>query len=122
MVENTFRASLLSKVFVSGNPAFYVGLMADNDKELSYSGYVRQKAEFSLEDDDTYGKAAANKTNIKFPEATTALSLSGYALYDAETGGNLLIKSQFYEDGRTVDVEATDVIAISAGDLRVNVE
>lgn len=98
--------------------AVYLGLAVGDftdtgtgQAELSGGGYARTQA--------TFGSAAngqiTNSAAIEFPEATTSLgTVSHWGLFDAATGGNMLLNGAF--DSAKL-IEAQDILRISAGSL-----
>lgn len=84
--------------------------------EVSGGGYVRQLAGLSA----AAGGASSNAADITFPIATGDWgTITHVALYDAESGGNMLMHS-------ILDVEKIvndgDTFKFNAGDLDVTVE
>ncbi len=98
--------------------AVYLGLAVGDftdtgtgQAELSGGGYARTEA--------TFGSAASgqitNSAAIEFPEATNSLgTVSHWGLFDAATGGNMLLNGAF--DSAKL-IEAQDILRISAGSL-----
>lgn len=98
--------------------AVYLGLAVGDftdtgtgQAELSGGGYARTQV--------TFGSAASgqitNSAAIEFPEATTSLgTVSHWGLFDAATGGHMLLNGAF--DSPKL-IEAQDILRISAGSL-----
>ena len=97
----------------------YVGLATasfgdDNSgTELSGNGYARQSIAF----DAASGGISDNTSNVDFPAATGSQgTITHFGLFDASTGGNLLIHGAF-SAGKTV--ATGDILRISAGELDI---
>jgi len=81
--------------------------------ELSGSGYARQAITFAAA---SSGSAATNGT-VTFPTATGSWgSVSHYGIFDAASGGNLLVHGAF-ASAKTIGTG--DVFRINSGDLTV---
>jgi len=81
--------------------------------ELSGNGYARQAITFAAA---SSGSAATNAT-VTFPTATGSWgSVSHYGIFDAASGGNLLIHGAF-ASAKTIGTG--DVFRINSGDLTV---
>lgn len=97
----------------------YIGLSTgsfgdDNSgTELSGSGYARQSITFAAA---SSGSASTNAT-VTFPTATGSWGVvSHYGLYDASSGGNLLIHGAF---ASSKTIATGDVLRVNSGDLTV---
>jgi hypothetical protein len=97
----------------------YIGLSTgsfsdDNSgTELSGSGYARQAITFAAA---SSGSAATNAT-VTFPTATGSWgSISHYGIFDASSGGNLLIHGSF---ASSKTIASGDVLRVNSGDLTV---
>ena len=81
--------------------------------ELSGSGYARQAITFAAA---SSGSAATNAT-VTFPTATGSWgAVSHWAIFDAASGGNLLIHGVF---ATPKTITSGDVLRINSGDLTV---
>lgn len=81
--------------------------------ELTGNGYARQAITFAAA---SSGSAATNAT-VTFPTATGSWgSVSHYGIFDAASGGNLLIHGAF-ASAKTIGTG--DVFRINSGDLTV---
>tara|TARA_R100000700_G_scaffold18209_1_gene24876 strand:+ start:130 stop:516 length:387 start_codon:yes stop_codon:yes gene_type:complete len=81
--------------------------------ELSGSGYARQAITFAAA---SSGSAATNAT-VTFPTATGSWgAVSHWAIFDAASGGNLLIHGAF---ATPKTITSGDVLRINSGDLTV---
>jgi len=82
--------------------------------ELSGNGYTRVAVAF----DAAASAATSNTSAIDFPAATGnwggGSAISHWALYDASTGGNMLMHGAF---SASKTIETNDVLRIAAGDL-----
>ena len=97
----------------------YVGLSTgsfgdDNSgTELSGNGYARQSIAF----DAASGGVSDNTSNVDFPAATGSQgTITHFGLFDASSGGNLLIHGAFTA-GKTV--ATGDILRIAAGELDI---
>ena len=97
----------------------YIGLstgsFADDNSgtELTGNGYARQSIAF----DAAASGTTDNTSNVDFPTATGSWgTVSHYGLFDASSGGNLLIHGAF-----TVSktVASGDILRIAAGELDI---
>ena len=97
----------------------YIGLstgsFADDNSgtELTGNGYARQSIAF----DAAASGTTDNTSNVDFPAATGSWgTISHYGLFDASSGGNLLIHGAF-----TVSktVASGDILRIAAGELDI---
>lgn len=91
------------------------GSFADDNSgtELSGSGYARVAADFSAAASGTTDNSAA----IEFSAATGSWgSVSHFGLFDAASGGNLLIHGAF-TTAKTI--ASGDILKVPAGDLDV---
>jgi len=97
----------------------YIGLstgsFADDNSgtELTGNGYARQSIAF----DAAASGTTDNTSNVDFPAATGSWgTVSHYGLFDASSGGNLLIHGAF-----TVSktVASGDILRIAAGELDI---
>jgi len=97
----------------------YVGLstasFADDNSgtELSGNGYARVSATFSA----ASGGTTSNSAGVEFSAATGSWgTVSHFGIFDASTGGNLLIHGAF----TTSKVVASgDILKIATGDLDI---
>ena len=97
----------------------YVGLstgsFADDNSgtELSGSGYARQSIAF----DAAASGTTDNTSAVDFPTATGSWgTVSHYGLFDASSGGNLLIHGAFTASKA---VASGDILRIAAGELDI---
>ena len=97
----------------------YVGLSTgsfgdDNSgTELSGNGYARQSIAF----DAASGGVSDNTAAVDFPAATGSQgTITHFGLFDASSGGNLLIHGAF-SAGKTV--ATGDILRIAAGELDI---
>jgi len=98
--------------------AVYLGLSTGDftdtgsgSSELSGNGYARVAVGF----DASASGATQNTSSIDFPAATgNQGTISHWALFDASTGGNMLIHGAF---SASKTIETNDVLRIAAGDL-----
>jgi len=98
--------------------ALYLGLAVGDftdtgtgQAELSGGGYARQQVAF----DTAANGVTANTSDVSFPAATTSLgTISHWGLFDAATGGNMLLHGSF---ASAKLIESQDILRISAGDL-----
>lgn len=118
-LENKVLDHVLGTTAYTMPTTVYVGLstasFADDNSgtELSGSGYARKSVTFDSAASGTTDNAAA----VEFSAATGSWgSVSHFGLFDALTGGNLLIHGAF----TTAKTIATgDILRIPAGDLDV---
>lgn len=118
-LENKVLDHILGTTAYTMPTTVYVGLatasFADDNSgtELSGSGYTRQSAAF----DAAVSGTADNTSTIEFPAATGSWgSVSHFGIFDASTGGNLLIHGAF-TTAKTI--AQGDILRISAGDLDI---
>ena len=118
-LENKVLDHILGTTAYTMPTTVYVGLatasFADDNSgtELSGSGYARQSAAF----DAAVSGTADNTATIEFPAATGSWgSVSHFGIFDALTGGNLLIHGSF-TTAKTI--AQGDILRISAGDLDI---
>lgn len=118
-LENKILDHILSVGSYTMPAAVYVGLSTgsfgdDNSgTELSGSNYSRVAATFSAAASGTTSNDAA----IEFAAATgTWGSISHFGVFDASSGGNLLIHGAF---ASAKTIENGDVLKISTGDLDI---
>lgn len=119
-LEGKILDHVLSTASFTMPSAVYVGLSTgsfgdDNSgTELSGNGYVRQGA---VAFDAASGGVADNTNNIEFPAATASWGLvSHFGLFDASSGGNLLIHGAL---NTAKTISTGDILRISAGDLDI---
>lgn len=118
-LENEILDHVLGTGAYTAPTTVYIGLSTasfndDNSgTELTGSGYARQSAAF----DAAVGGTTDNTAAIEFPAATGSWgTVSHFGIFDASTGGNLLIHGAF----TTAKTIATgDILRIAAGDLDV---
>ena len=118
-LENEILDHILGTGAYTMPTTVYVGLatasFADDNSgtELSGSGYARKSAAFDAAASGTTDNSAA----IEFSAATGSWgSVSHFGLFDALTGGNLLIHGAF-DTPKTI--ASGDILKIPAGDLDV---
>lgn len=118
-LENKVLDHILGTTAYTMPTTVYVGLstasFADDNSgtELSGNGYARVSATFSAASGGTTDNSAA----IEFSAATGSWgSVSHFGIFDASTGGNLLIHGAF-TTAKTV--AANDILKIATGDLDV---
>lgn len=118
-LENKVLDHILGTTAYTMPTTVYVGLatasFADDNSgtELSGSGYTRKSAAF----DAAVSGTADNTATIEFPAATGSWgSVSHFGIFDASTGGNLLIHGAF-TTAKTI--AQGDILRISAGDLDI---
>lgn len=118
-LENEILDHILGTGAYTMPSAVYVGLSTasfndDNSgTELTGNGYARVSATFSAAASGT----TSNNAGIEFSAATGSWgSVSHFGLFDASTGGNLLIHGAF----TTAKTVATgDILKIATGDLDI---
>lgn len=121
-LENEILDHILGTGAYTMPSSVYVGLatasFADDNSgtELSGSGYARVSATFNA----AASGSADNDAAIEFSAATGSWgTVSHFGLFDASTGGNLLIHGAF----TTAKTIATgDILKISAGDLDISAD
>ena len=118
-LENKVLDHILGTTAYTMPTTVYVGLstgsFADDNSgtELSGSGYTRQSAAF----DAAVNGTADNTATIEFSAATASWGdVSHFGIFDASTGGNLLIHGAFTT---TKTIATGDILRISAGDLDI---
>jgi len=118
-LENEILDHVLGTGAYTAPGTVYIGLstgsFADDNSgtELSGSGYARQSAAFDAAASGTTDNSAA----IEFPAATGSWgTVSHFGIFDAVSGGNLLIHGAF-TTSKTIDTG--DILRIAAGDLDV---
>jgi len=118
-LENKVLDHVLGTTAYTMPTTVYVGLSTgsfndDNSgTELSGSGYARQTATFNA----AASGSADNSAAIDFPAATASWGvISHFGLFDASTGGNLLIHGALTQS-KTVDTG--DILRIAAGDMDI---
>jgi len=118
-LENEILDHILSTGAYTMPTAIYVGLstgsFADDNSgtELTGNGYARVAATFNAAASGTADNSAA----IEFSAATASWgTVSHFGLFDASSGGNLLIHGAF-TTAKLIDTG--DILKISAGDLDV---
>lgn len=118
-LENKVLDHVLGTTSYTMPSTVYIGLstgsFADDNSgtELSGNAYARQSIAFDAAASGTTDNTAA----VDFPVATGSWgTVSHYGLFDASSGGNLLIHGAFTAS-KTVD--SGDVLRISAGELDI---
>lgn len=118
-LENKVLDHILGTTAYTMPTTVYVGLstatFADDNSgtELSGSGYARQSITFNA----AASGATDNDAAVEFPAATGSWGdVSHFGLFDASTGGNLLIHGAFTT---SKTIATGDILKISAGDLDV---
>lgn len=103
------------------SPTPYVALFTTNPNEAGTGGvevsggsYARKTVTFSA----ASGGVSANSAVVQFLNMP-ATTLTGFGIYDALTGGNLLAVSTL--TGAPVSVSNTQPVEFSVGDLTVSV-
>ena len=118
-LENKVLDHVLGTTSYTMPATVYIGLstgsFADDNSgtELSGSGYARQSIAF----DAAASGTTDNTSNVDFPAATGSWgTVSHYGLFDASSGGNLLVHGAF-----TVSktVASGDILRIAAGELDI---
>ena len=121
-LENEILDHILGTGAYTMPTTVYVGLstgsFADDNSgtELSGSGYARQSVTFNA----ASGGTADNSAAVEFSAATGSWgSVSHFGIFDASTGGNLLIHGAF----TTAKTIATgDILKIAVGDLDISAD
>jgi hypothetical protein len=118
-LENKVLDHVLANTTYVSPTTVYIGLstgsFADDNSgtELTGNGYARQSMAF----DAAVSGATDNTSNVDFPAATASWgTVSHYGLFDASTGGNLLIHGAFTASKA---IGTGDVLRISAGELDI---
>ena len=118
-LENEILDHILGTGAYTMPSAVYVGLatatFADDNSgtELTGNGYTRVAATFNAAASGT----ADNDAAIEFSAATASWgTVSHFGLFDASSGGNLLIHGAF-TTAKLID--SGDILKISAGDLDI---
>lgn len=118
-LENEILDHILGTGAYTMPSTVYVGLSTgsfndDNSgTELSGSGYARQSIAFNAASSGT----ADNSGAVDFPAATGSWgSISHFGLFDASTGGNLLIHGALTA---SKTVATGDILRIAAGDMDI---
>lgn len=118
-LENKVLDHVLGTTSYTMPATVYIGLstgsFADDNSgtELTGNGYARQSIAF----DAAASGTTDNTSNVDFPAATGSWgTVSHYGLFDALSGGNLLIHGAF-----TVSktVASGDILRIAAGELDI---
>lgn len=118
-LENKVLDHVLGTTSYTMPATVYIGLstgsFADDNSgtELTGNGYARQSIAF----DAAASGTTDNTSNVDFPAATGSWgTVSHYGLFDASSGGNLLIHGAF-----TVSktVASGDILRIAAGELDI---
>jgi hypothetical protein len=118
-LENKVLDHVLGTTSYTMPATVYVGLstgsFADDNSgtELTGNGYARQSIAF----DAAASGTTDNTSNVDFPAATGSWgTVSHYGLFDALSGGNLLIHGAF-TTSKTVAIG--DILRIAAGELDI---
>lgn len=118
-LENEILDHILGTGSYTMPATVYVGLSTgsfndDNSgTELSGSGYARQAIAFGAASSGT----ASNSGAVDFPAATGSWgTVSHFGLFDASTGGNLLIHGALTA---SKVVDTGDILRIAAGDMDI---
>jgi len=118
-LENEILDHILGTGAYTMPTTVYVGLSTgsfndDNSgTELSGSGYARQAIAFNAASSGT----ADNSGAVDFPAATGSWgTVSHFGLFDASTGGNLLIHGALTASKA---VDTGDILRIAAGDMDI---
>ncbi len=118
-LENKVLDHVLATSAYTMPSAIYIGLSTgsfndDNSgTELSGNGYARQSIAF----DAAVSGTADNTAAAEFSPATSSWgTVTHFGLFDASTGGNLLIHGAFTV-GKLIDTG--DILKVSAGDLDI---
>ena len=121
-LENKFLDHILGTTAYTMPTTVYVGLATasfgegNTGTELSGSGYTRKSATFNAAASGTTDNSAA----IEFPAATASWGdVSHFGIFDASTGGNLLIHGAF---SSTKTIAQGDILKINTGDLDVSAD
>lgn len=118
-LENEILDHILGTGSYTMPTTVYVGLSTgsfndDNSgTELSGNGYARQSIAFSAASSGT----ASNSGAVDFPAATGSWgTVSHFGLFDASTGGNLLIHGALTASKA---VDTGDILRVAAGDMDI---
>ena len=118
-LENEILDHILGTGAYTMPTTVYVGLSTgsfgdDNSgTELSGSGYARQSISFGAAASGT----ASNDAAVEFPAATGSWgTVSHFGLFDASTGGNLLIHGALTA---SKVIETGDILKIAVGDMDI---
>jgi hypothetical protein len=118
-LENKVLDHVLGTTSYTMPTTVYIGLstgsFADDNSgtELSGSGYARQSIAF----DAAASGTTDNTSAVDFPTATGSWgTVSHYGLFDASSGGNLLIHGAFTASKA---VASGDILRIAAGELDI---
>jgi hypothetical protein len=118
-LENEILDHILRNSAYTPPSTVYIGLSTgsfgdDNSgTEISGNGYARQSIAF----DAASGGVSDNTSNVDFPAATGSQgTITHFGLFDASSGGNLLIHGAFTA-GKTV--ATGDILRIAAGELDI---
>jgi len=118
-LENKVLDHVLGTTSYTMPTTVYIGLstgsFADDNSgtELSGSGYARQSIAF----DAAASGTTDNTSNVDFPAATGSWgTVSHYGLFDASSGGNLLIHGAFTT---SKTVATGDILRVAAGELDI---
>ena len=118
-LENEILDHILGTGAYTMPTTVYVGLSTgsfndDNSgTELSGSGYARQSIAFNAASNGT----ADNSGSVDFPAATGSWgTVSHFGLFDASTGGNLLIHGALTASKA---VDTGDILRVAAGDMDI---
>lgn len=114
--------AVFNQYFV-GKPT-YVALFTDNptdendtSKEITASWYGRKQATFGAAQTDAGKELIKNETQVLFSRVTgTPVRVKYWGVYDAETGGNLLISEKVPSDDQS-DPDAGQSIAVGTAFL-----
>ena len=119
-LENKVLDHILATTAFSAPSTVYLGLsiasMGDNagGTELSGNGYTRVSIAF----DAASGGTTDNTAVVDFPSCTGSNwgAVAYWSLWDASTGGNMLLHGAF-TSAKTIEVN--DVLRVDAGDLDI---
>ena len=120
-LENKVLDHILATTAFTAPSAVYLGLsiasMGDNagGTELSGNGYARVSVAF----DAASGGTTDNTAVVDFPAnsgSTNWGAVAYWSLWDASTGGNMLLHGAF-TSAKTIEVN--DVLRVAAGDLDI---
>ena len=120
-LENKVLDHILATTAFTAPSAVYLGLsiasMGDNagGTELSGNGYARVSVAF----DAASGGTTDNTAVVDFPAnsgSTNWGAVAYWSLWDASTGGNMLVHGAF-TSAKTIEVN--DVLRVAAGDLDI---
>jgi len=119
-LENKVLDHILATTAFTAPSAVYLGLsiasMGDNagGTELSGNGYARVSVAF----DAASGGTTDNTAVVDFPACTGSNwgAVAYWSLWDASTGGNMLLHGSF-TSAKTIEVN--DVLRVAAGDLDI---